>query len=101
MTNKKNKAKKKSGPSMSMESTPVPQSPSPTPPNGDASGSNMQNDGEMTGADESDPIVLAEKTKEKGNEKFKAGKYAEAVELYSKAIGEFLLQFLLVSVMIL
>ena len=34
-----------------------------------------------------DVLVRAEKTKEKGNIAFKAGKYAEAVDLYTQAIG--------------
>lgn len=34
-----------------------------------------------------DPIVLAEKTKERGNVAFKEKRFAEAVELYTSAIG--------------
>jgi len=34
-----------------------------------------------------DVSVRADKTKEKGNVAFKAGKYAEAVDLYTLAIG--------------
>ena len=37
--------------------------------------------------EEIDPAVAAEKAKEEGNAAFKAGRYQEAIEQYSKAIG--------------
>ena len=41
---------------------------------------------------EPDPAVIAaeaEKLKEQGNDSFKGGRYGEAIDLYSKAIGTF------------
>ena len=35
-----------------------------------------------------DPIVAAARLKDEGNEKFKIGKYGEAIDLYTKAHGE-------------
>ena len=43
------------------------------------------------GADEKpdvDPSVVAERFKEKGNEAFKKKQFGEAIDLYTKAIGE-------------
>ena len=37
-----------------------------------------------------DPIAEGERLKEEGNVAFKAKRYGEAVDLYTKAIGEFL-----------
>jgi DnaJ family protein C protein 7 len=37
---------------------------------------------------EDDNLLRAEKVKELGNVAFKAGKYADAIEQYTKAIGE-------------
>ena len=39
---------------------------------------------------EPDPTVIAaERLKEQGNDSFKSGRYGEAIDLYSKAIGAF------------
>ena len=65
-------------------STPPPQSPSPV---NDGSGTPSPPPPEP---EQEDILVRAEKVKEKGNVAFKAAKYAEAIELYTKAIGEFL-----------
>jgi DnaJ family protein C protein 7 len=37
---------------------------------------------------EEDPVKKAEKVKETGNVAFKAGKYGEAIDLYTEAISE-------------
>jgi DnaJ family protein C protein 7 len=36
---------------------------------------------------EEDPATRAEKVKERGNVAFKAGRYGEAIDLYTQAIG--------------
>jgi hypothetical protein len=36
----------------------------------------------------------AEELKTKGNDKFKQGRYTEAIELYSSALGKLLIRFL-------
>ncbi|PPQ95563.1 hypothetical protein CVT26_008591 [Gymnopilus dilepis] len=61
-------------------STPPPQSPSPV---NDGSGTPSPPPPEP---EQEDILVRAEKVKEKGNVAFKAAKYAEAIELYTKAI---------------
>lgn len=38
---------------------------------------------------EEDPVKLAEKVKEDGNTAFKAQRFQEAIELYTRAIGQF------------
>ncbi|KAG6848255.1 hypothetical protein H0H93_001897 [Arthromyces matolae] len=84
MANKKNKAKKAANAANGTESaakgsnagssasvppqTPSPEANTPTP--------------EL----DQDPIARAEKVKEQGNVSFKAGKYGDAIELYTKAI---------------
>ncbi|KAG6865143.1 hypothetical protein C0991_004825, partial [Blastosporella zonata] len=82
MTNKKNKANKKKTDNVPNDaasvngagsSSPPPSSPSP----------NLNS----TPEPEEDPITSAEKVKEQGNVSFKAGKYGDAIDLYTKAIG--------------
>ena len=59
-------------------STPSGSTPPPPPPYS-----------EQVAEAEPDPAALAEKTKEQGNAAFKAKRYGEAVNLYTKAIGAF------------
>lgn len=47
---------------------------------------------------EPDPVAIAaeaEKLKEQGNDSFKVGRYGEAIDLYTKAIGACIIRFTL------
>ncbi|KAG6860002.1 hypothetical protein C0995_000644 [Termitomyces sp. Mi166 len=88
MGNKKNKAHKKAANnvpngagSTSSDKAEVAGSSSPPPP---SPNSNLSSPGPETL--EENPLVRAEKVKEQGNVSFKAGKYGEAIDLYTKAI---------------
>ena len=63
-------------------STPPPLTPSPNP------AQDLPSQKPSSELEEEDNTARAEKVKELGNTAFKAGRYANAIEYYTKAIGQ-------------